>query len=235
MNPAGGTNRAGGTTHMSDETRDGAAHQVNQHRGLCILWLLPAALFLIAGPLVTPAHAATTTGCSGTAVSFSDRGIPLDKVSAPGPGGTQARPFQIMWAGNIEWNGQTAQVIQHGSWRVTVRNSSLLFRLGELATGHPNGVSGSIVNDGGLTTRNGTFAPSSKVPVMFPGTYVVTILATGQNGATCTGTVWVKVVNSPTGTPLFWAATILILIALIMLAYIGYTKWIGPLLTRKGD
>ena len=83
---AGGANRAGGTTHMSDETRDRAAHQVNQDRRLRILWLLPAALFLIAGPLATSAHAATTTGCSGTAVSFSDRGIPLDKVSAPGPG-----------------------------------------------------------------------------------------------------------------------------------------------------
>ncbi len=229
MNVADGVARADGVD------RNESSGQKNQDRRLRILWLLPAALFLIAGPLATSAHAATTTGCSGTAVSFSDRGIPLDKVSAPGPGGTQARPFHIMWAGNIEWNGQTAQVIQHGRWRVTVRNSSLLFRLGELATGHPNGVSGSIVNDGGLTTRNGTFAPSSKVPVMFPGTYVVTILASGQTGATCTGIVWVKVVDSPAGTPLFWAATILILIALIMLAYIGYTKWIGPLLTRKGD
>ena len=70
---------------------------------------------------------------------------------------------------------------------------------------------------------------------MFPGTYVVTVTAAGQGGGLCTGTVWVKVVNSPTGTPLFWAALVLILIAIILLTLLGWVKWIGPILTRKGD
>ncbi len=199
------------------------------------LWLAPVVLFLLVGPLAVSARAATSSGCSGQAMSFSDRGIPLDKAVAPGAGGTQDQPFQIMWNGNIEWSGHTDQVIQHGTWRVTIRNSSLLFRLGELATGHPNGVSGAIDNQAGTTSNNGTFTPSSKIPVMFPGTYVVTVTAAGQGGGLCTGTVWVKVVNSPTGTPLFWAALVLILIAIILLTLLGWVKWIGPILTRKGD
>jgi hypothetical protein len=200
-----------------------------------VLMVVPFALAVFFGPFATPADAATSSGCSGSALSFSNRGIPLDKAAAPGTGGTEDRPFQIMWNGSIEWNGQTDQVIKNGSWRVNVQSSFLLFRIGELASGHPNGVSGSIGNESGATTKSGRFVPSSKVPIMFPGTYLVTIVATGEGGAACTGTVWVKVVDSPTGTPLFWAALVLILIAIIMLALIGYTKWIGPLLTSRGD
>jgi len=99
MNMAGSVTPAGSVAPADGVARNAASGHMNQHRGLRILWLLPAAPFLIAGPLTTSAHAATTTGCSGTAVSFSDRGIPLDKVTAPGPSGTQARPLRNMWAG----------------------------------------------------------------------------------------------------------------------------------------
>jgi hypothetical protein len=200
-----------------------------------VLLLVPFAMVLSLGLFASPAGAATSSGCSGSALSFSNRGIPLDKVAAPGSGGTQDRPFEIMWNGSIEWNGQTAQVLKNGTWRVNVQSSFLLFKIGELATGHPNGVSGTIGNESGETSKSGRFVPSAKVPIMFPGTYVVTVVATGEGGATCTAEVWVKVVNSPTGTPLFWAALVLILIAIIMLTLIGYTKWIGPLLTSRED
>ena len=200
-----------------------------------ILLLVLATLTLLLWPLALPAHAAASSGCSGDAMSFSNRGIPLDKFSAPGSGGTEARPFEIMWNGNIEWSGQTDDVIKNGTWQVNVRNSSWLFKLGELAMGRPNGVSGDITNQSGETKRSGVFAPSSKIPVMFPGTYEVTLAANGKGGAACTGTVWVKVVDSPTGTPLFWAALVLMLIALIMLGFIGYTKAIGAILTEKPE
>lgn len=74
-------------------------------------------------------------------MSFGNRGMPLDKFSAPGSGGTEAQPFQIMCNGNIEWTGQTDEPIKNGTWQVNVRSPSWLFKLGELAIGHPTGMS----------------------------------------------------------------------------------------------
>jgi hypothetical protein len=198
---------------------------------------LVIAMLLLAAPLAgpgSPADAADLTGCSGSATSFSDRGIPLDKVSDTSPVGTKSRPFEIMWNGRIEWQGQTDQVLQNGTWHVNVGNLPRII-LGPLkVAGYGDGVSGKIANEKGEMTKTDAFEPSSKVAVMFPGTYEVTFTATGQGGAECTGTVWVKVVNSPTGTPLWWSALVLILIALIMFMFAGYAKWLSPILSRPG-
>src|SRR5664280_1333165 len=113
------------------------------------LWLIPAALVFLVGPLAVPAYAANSVGCSGSASSFNDQGAPLDKVSVPGARGTQSLPFRSMWNGDIAWQGQTDQTITSGTWRVSVQNASWLFALGELVSGHAHGLSGAFTNDQG--------------------------------------------------------------------------------------
>src|ERR1035438_8387089 len=111
------------------------------------LWLIPAALVFLVGPLAVPGYAANSVGCSGSATSVSDKGVPLDKVSVPGAGGTQSLPFRIMWNGEVTWQGQTDQAITSGTWRLSVQNASWLFALGELVSGHAHGLFGAFTNE----------------------------------------------------------------------------------------
>lgn len=183
---------------------------------------------LVVLPLV-PASAATGKGCTGSAMSYSDRGIPLDKISVPGTTGTRDHPFEVMWNGKIDWKGQTAAAIKKGTWHVDVNGSNWLIKVAELASG---GVSGKITNEKGETQKSGSFVPSSQIPVMFPGTYEVSFTATGADGAKASATLWIKVVTSPTGSPLWWLAIVLILFALILFAFSGLS-WLSSIFAAR--
>jgi hypothetical protein len=195
------------------------------------LWLIPAALVFLVGPLAVPAHAANSVGCSGSASSFNDQGAPIDKVSVPGAGGTQSLPFRIMWNGDVAWQGQTDQTITSGTWRVSVQNASWLFALGELVSGHAHGSSGAFTNDQGQATWGNSFTPSTNEPVKLPGTYEVDFTVSGNGGAQCSGALWVRVVDSPGRTPLWWLSLALIVAALIMFFVFGVSKLTRPILT----
>jgi hypothetical protein len=173
---------------------------------------------LLVGPLALPAHAATSQGCSGSVSS------PLDKVTVPGPTGTNASPFRLYWGQPVSWTGQTDQAMTNGTWRLIVQNPSWLFALGELVTGHTRGLSGTFLN---------SFTPSSIEPVTLPGKYVVTFAVTGQRGAECAGTISVRVMDGPIHNPLWWLAFILIIAGLVMLFVLGISKLTRPASSRK--
>ena len=199
------------------------------------LWLIPAALVFLVGPLAVPGYAANSVGCSGSATSVSDKGVPLDKVSVPGAGGTQSLPFRIMWNGEVTWQGQTDQAITSGTWRLSVQNASWLFALGELVSGHAHGLSGAFTNEQSQASWGNSFTPSTNEPVKLPGTYEVGFTVSGNGGAQCSGTLWVKVVDSPGRTPLWWLSLVLIVAALIMFYAFGISKWTRPILTSTGE
>jgi len=199
------------------------------------LLLIPAALVFLIGPLAVPGYAANSAGCSGSASSVGNHGVPLDKVSVPGAGGTQSLPFRIMWNSDVSWQGQTDQAITSGTWRVSVQNAAWLFALGELVSGHVHGVSGTFANEQSQTSWGNTFSPSPIEPVKLPGTYEVGLTVSGDGGAQCSGTLWVKVVDSPARSPLWWLSLVLIVAALIMFFVFGVSKWTKPNLGRTGE
>ena len=104
------------------------------------------------GPLAPPAGAATSQGCSGSISSVDSQGAPLEKISVPGPGGSNANPFQLYWGLPLTWTGQSTQAVTSGTWRVKVQHPSWLFGLGELVLGHKDGLAGTFDSAQGGTS-----------------------------------------------------------------------------------
>lgn len=149
-----------------------------------------AAVLLAVALFASPASAASATGCSGEAVSTDADGNPMDSVSAPGQGGTKKSPFKVMYDGSVSWQGRTDEVLRNGSWTV---------QIGPGVT-----IDGSFTNDDGETSKDGTDKVSDRVPVKIPGLFKVDVDITGEGAAGCHGSVWVKMVDSPVGTPLWF-------------------------------
>jgi hypothetical protein len=188
---------------------------------------------VLVGMLATPAHAATAQGCTGTLASVSAQGAPLDTVALPGPGGTTEDPFRILWGDPVTWTGQTAQPVTTGTWRLTVQHPAWLFALGELVTGHPHGLVGTFDTGQGGQTFTNSFTPSDVEPVTLPGTYDVAVTVTGDGGVRCTGTLSVRVMDSPFRNPLFWLAFLLTVAGLVLLVAFGVTKLTRPVYDRR--
>jgi hypothetical protein len=189
---------------------------------------------LLVGPLASPAHAATSQGCAGTlsAAGPSVGAVAVDTVAVPGPGGTNANPFQLYWAEPVTWTAQTDGPMTDGTWRLTVQHSSWLFALGELVTGHIHGLTGSFNTGQGGTSFTNSFTPSAIEPVTLPGKYEVGFAVTGSGGVTCTGTISVRVMDPPGRNPFLWLALLLIIAGLVLLAVYGISKWTRPVSVR---
>jgi hypothetical protein len=201
-------------------------------RALPGLVVLP---LVVVGVLASPAHAATSQGCSGSLSSEAAQAAPLDTVSVPGPGATTKDPFRLLWGDPVTWTGQTAQPVTTGTWRLTVERPSWLFALGQLVSGHPHGLSGTFDTGQGAQTFTNSFTPSDIEPVTLPGTYDVAFSVTGDGGVQCTGTLTVRVIDSPFRNPLFWLASLLAVAGLVMLFAFGVTKLTRPVYIRSGE
>ena len=162
-------------------------------------------------------------------------GPPLNSVTVPGPGGTNASPFELYWSDPVSWTGQTDAAMTTGTWRLTVHNASWLFALGELMTGHIHGLSGTFDSSQGGTTFTNSFTPSSIEPVTLPGRYVVGFTVTGNGGAECAGTISVRVMDPPGRNPLWWFAFLLLIAGLVMLFVFGISKLTRPSVVRTND
>lgn len=190
---------------------------------------------LLVGPLASPALAATSQGCSGSISSVGGQGAPPDNVIVPGPSGTNASPFRLYWAEPVTWTGQTSQAMTGGTWRLTVQNPSWLFALGELVTGHTDGLNGTFDSGLGGTSFTNSFTPSSIEPFTLPGKYEVGFTVTGTGGVECTGAISVRVMDSPGRNPLWWLALILIIAGLVMLFVFGISKLTKPVHVRTSE
>jgi hypothetical protein len=145
----------------------------------------------------SPGLAASASGCSGSATSVAkdgDPAVPIDTVTAPGPHGTQSAPFLLDSDGTVLWQGQTDAVIQDGTWEVYV---------------WPFDFGGTIDNADAATVRSGSLDVGSYLPRM-TGLFYAKATLTGGDGATCTASAWMKMRGSPTATPLWWVALLLL-------------------------
>ena len=157
----------------------------------------------------TAASASPAKGCAGSASSFDGKGRALDKVTAPGQGGTEGDPFHVDVNGTIDWKGSTVGVIRNGTYRVTVAGFNV--------------ASGKMKNADGNTSWSGhedVGARLDKLPVLGwltkkldpTATLHVTYTVTGQGG-TCSGTVVLKIGDDPAFTPLWLLSIVLFLFA----------------------
>jgi hypothetical protein len=199
------------------------------------LALVAIVTLLLVGPLASPALAATSQGCSGSISSVGGQDASQDKATVPGPNGTNANPFQLYWAEPVTWTGQTSPPVTSGTWRLTVQNPSWLFDLGELVTGHTDGLSGTFDSGQGGTSFTNSFTPSSIEPVTLPGKYEVGFTVTGEGGVECTGVISVRVMDSPGRNPLWWLAFILIIAGLVMIFVFGISKLTRPIRVRTSE
>lgn len=160
---------------------------------------------MVAGLLVAadPAAAASARGCSGSASSVDDKGIPIDDVSAPGAGGTSSDPFVVDPDGPVSWDGRTDRPITNGSWKV---KASFL------------NASGKFTNDDKSMTSTGSKKITDYVPAFLvpPGIYKVDVSVVGKGG-TCIGSGYVKIDQNPIQTVWFGVAMLLIILAFILL------------------
>jgi hypothetical protein len=157
-------------------------------------------LFAVLLLLTAPAGAADLEGCQGTAASFDAAGGQIDTLQAPGLGGTQDDPFIVDWDGTVPWEGSSDSVIKNHSWTLSI------FLIPIKSDGDPN--------DAGDTISEGTEKVSDDLPFRFAGLYYVSGSISGDGGASCSGSSWVKLAGSPVGTIPWDAGVVLTLVGL---------------------
>jgi hypothetical protein len=150
----------------------------------------------------SPAGAATATGCHGSATSFANGRVRLDEAAAPGSGGTADHPFEIRYDGTVRYDATTDDALQGGSWNV----KSSVFSFG-----------GDV--GGTNTTQAGTEKVSDHIPLNIPGLYKVKITANAPGKTSCVVAGWIRIVDSPVGTPLWFAALALLVLGIPLLFF----------------
>jgi hypothetical protein len=176
------------------------------------LGFLTAGVLISGGVLLFPAHAlgaATASGCSGTAVSFDADGHELDRVAAPGAGGTSDDPFEVDPEGSVKWEASASPAVpDDGTWKVETKSTPKL----------------SFGGDGGLDQSSGTEELKDHLVVDIPligetrvasGKFFVEVVVEG-GAVTCTMSGYVEINGSPIGTPIFWAGVILGALGLVL-------------------
>ncbi len=167
------------------------------------VFMLAAGLGAIAAfGVATPASAASAAGCSGSATSSTDKQAPLDHASAPGAGGTADHPFEIQYDGTVHYDATTNDALQGGSWAI---ESSVFSFSGDVG--------------GTDTTQSGNEKISDHIPFVVPGLYKVKITADASGKTSCTVEGWIRIIDSPVASPLWFAALGLIVVGIPFLYF----------------
>jgi hypothetical protein len=155
----------------------------------CLLAGLATSGIAAASPsaAATPANApgVALTGCSGSGTSLSPKGVVVQSATAPNPPSSQGRPLLVDPKGTVSYNGRSSVVIRNHSWSIKVDGLTVK--------------SGSSPNASGKTVNRGTVKVKDYLPFKITGTFYVSGSVTGS-GASCSGSMWVKVTGSPAGT-----------------------------------
>ncbi len=180
-------------------------------RGAVVTMVAPVLILFVVG---TADAADVTNSCTGTATSYDGKGSVVDNARAPGAGGTQSNPFMLDGTGSVAWRASTPVVITTGEWSVGIAGATVL--------------SGRIDNKDARKTTSGVTAigdlpVAARTPIQWlllgGGKLPVTAEVTGS-GQSCSGTVWITGIGSPTGSPLFWMGAGVLLIAMILLIWL---------------
>jgi hypothetical protein len=149
-----------------------------------------------------PAGAASASGCRGSATSSTDKQAPLDHAAAPGARGTADHPFEIQYDGSVHYDATTNDALAGGSWTI---ESSVFSLSGEVG--------------GTDTAQSGDEKISDHIPFVVPGLYKVKITADASGKASCIVDGWIRIIDSPVGSPLWFAALGLIVVGIPFLYF----------------
>ncbi len=127
-------------------------------------------------------------GCEGEARSAGEDGERLGVVAAPGSlGASQDDPLLVEWEGPVKYSGTSEpQIIKNHEWQVRVY-------------GIPVRSDGDENADDEVTTK-GTEVMSDFLPFKMVGLYYVDGEIEGDEGAGCSGAIWLKLQGNPIGT-----------------------------------
>jgi hypothetical protein len=172
----------------------------------------------LSGPV---AAAAEAEGCTAQAVSFDKSDAVLDTAAAPGEGGTGEDPLDVVWAGPIDWSGTTEEVLQDGTYQVTVTPANGGVILESIVSSlSSSAISGEFANDDAKTEREGTSSLANYsfgVPLV-AGTQSVEWSMTAAAGS-CTGLGYISITDSPVSTVTWWLALFLIVVGAVGLLF----------------
>jgi hypothetical protein len=191
------------------------------------------ALVAVVGAAVSLGGSATRTsagqasGCTWSVVSWNaDHTRQLDTASGPGDGATSDNPLDVDAKGSIQYSGTTDAVIANGEW--TVETSGVL----------------NIPFHGRIENSSGSTSYSDEEPleehltkdlpllgtsVLLQGLIHVDFTATGESGATCTASGYLKV----GGAGFFESPQTIMAVMILMLGIVlGLLAWptgpVGP-------
>jgi len=157
-------------------------------------------------PANAAAHPAGVTlqgGCTGQGRSLTIRGAQIDFAAVPGaPSASQSRPFLVQSSGHIAESGTTPVPFTNHHWHVSLFGIPLR--------------SGGSRNGSLSTSYVGTQSVHGYIPFRFTGLYYVSGGVSGTGGS-CSGSVWLKLVGSPDGTPLWYSGLGLLILGLLVL------------------
>jgi len=158
-------------------------------------------LLMLAGP----AGAASASGCSGSATSFDSSGSALDKVSAPGAGGTKDNPFEVNPDGHVKHNYNVKSDIAGGKWDVKL--------LGPVKFG--DDISATSSNTGGGDEAMSSYLKPGGIPILV-GLIKADVEIKNKAGNTvCTYSGWIKIGGSVLESPIFYLSIIFVLLGLL--------------------
>lgn len=180
---------------------------------LAIKWGIPlATAVLLAAPvgLATNAHAATSNGCVGTVATYDEAGNLVDRASAPGSGGTQADPLMVDPSGRIDWSGRTPRPITNGTWNVS---TSAISRSGNFAN-----LDKKMAKSGSADLGSQIWALPLRIMLTGGAVFRVDAQLVGAGG-TCAATLFITGTGSPTGSPMWITALILLFFGMALLLW----------------
>ena len=143
----------------------------------------PSSAAAPSGPAKAPGVA--LTGCSGSGTSLSSKGVAVQSATAPNPPSSESRPLLVDPKGTVSYSGRSSSVIRNHSWSIKVDGLTVK--------------SGSSPNATGKTVNQGTVKVKDYLPFKITGLFYVSGSITGS-GASCSGSLWIKVTGSPIGT-----------------------------------
>lgn len=154
--------------------------------------------------VVGPAAAFPLTDCSLEATALRADGSTIGSVTGGAPDATQEDPFLVDWDGTISYSGGSQIAMKNNSWAIAV-------------FGIPTPLQGGDDNPEDDRDGTGSVGVGENAPFRITGLYFVSGSLTGSGG-TCAGSGWLKLTGDPIGTLPFFAALLVTLLGVGMLA-----------------
>ncbi len=151
-----------------------------------VLWLLLPAVLIAAFAAPASVAAFPLSTCTLSVASTDASGTTIDTAVSGAADSTQDDPFNVVWEGQVAYEGSTNAVIKNYTYHVEV-------------FGVPTPIRGGNTNDDENTEGDGSVGIAANAPFRVAGLYHVSGAYTGEGGS-CAGSGWFRLLGDPAGT-----------------------------------